>query len=94
MLAKPTYGVQWNACLYDDACLFIVPGTHERVRTADEKKANLTSPPPPLRVQDAGEEAAGKQIDGSWEVDPPTTLRVELKGELEELRLPPTADVS
>ena len=81
-LAAPTSGIQWNACLYDDDCLFLVPGTHTRPRTGEECKANQTDPPP-ARAFTPG---ADQGYDGAWEVDPPTTLRVSLKGEAMQAR--------
>lgn len=76
-LAAPTHGVQWNACLYDDDCLFIVPGTQARLRDQHERKANQEIPPPARPFY--GEDDAG--FDGAWSIDPPSTLRVSLKGE-------------
>lgn len=35
------HGVQWNAALYADDCLSAVPGSHARVRTQEEREANL-----------------------------------------------------
>lgn len=74
-LAAPTSGIQWNACLYDDDCLFLVPGSHTRLRTAEESKANQTEPPPArlFKTDDQG-------YDGAWDVDPSTVKRVSLKG--------------
>ncbi len=40
-LAIDHHGIQWNAALYDDDCLSAVPGSHRRIRTAEERKANL-----------------------------------------------------
>lgn len=40
-LNKPCFATQWNAALYDDACLIVVPGSHRRARTPDEKRVNL-----------------------------------------------------
>lgn len=77
-LAQPAFGIQWNVALYDDDCLFIVPGTHARVRTEEEVGANQAQPPNP-RVVDANAAAAAAGIDGTWSVDPPNTLRVSLK---------------
>ncbi|PWN32637.1 uncharacterized protein FA14DRAFT_161986 [Meira miltonrushii] len=74
-LAAPTHGIQWNACLYDDDCLFVVPGTHTRIRDEAERKANAEIPPAAKPFK--GEDDSG--FDGDWEIDPPTTLRVRLK---------------
>lgn len=74
-LAAPTHGIQWNACLYDDDCLFVVPGTHARIRDEAECKANAEIPPAAKLFK--GENDSG--FDGDWEIDPPTTLRVRLK---------------
>lgn len=91
-LAQPAYGVQWNAALYDDDCLFIVPGTHTRTRTEPERIANAKPPPPPVAVKraatgggghDVQSSIAGDQtsssINGDWSIDPPSTLRLTLK---------------
>lgn len=77
----PVDGVQWNAALYDDDCLFVVPGTHTRIRTDEERKANLEQPLAPVKVDndDAGEGNDVKGIDGNWAIDPPSVLRVHLK---------------
>lgn len=40
-LQKDYHGIQWNAALYDDECLSVVPKSHLRVSTPDEKKALL-----------------------------------------------------
>jgi hypothetical protein len=40
-LRKPCFATQWNAALYDDECLLVVPGSHNRPRTAEEKRVNL-----------------------------------------------------
>lgn len=74
-LAAPTHGIQWNACLYDDDCLFVVPGTQVRTRDEAERKANTEIPPPAKLYK--GKDDFG--FDGDWEIDPPTTLRVRLK---------------
>ncbi|KAL9932014.1 hypothetical protein V8E36_009075 [Tilletia maclaganii] len=78
--AKDGGGIQWNAALYDDACLFLVPGTHRRVRTEQERKANATAPPAPTPISpgQALSEADREALDGKWAIDPPTTLRVSL----------------
>ncbi|KAE8226251.1 hypothetical protein CF319_g1139 [Tilletia indica] len=79
--AKDGGGIQWNAALYDDACLFVVPGTHRRVRTEQERIANATPPPAPTPIPQGKELGAVEReaLDGNWEVDPPTTRRVVLK---------------
>lgn len=82
-LDTPTYGVQFNTALYDDDCLFIVPGTHRRLRTKPEIEANNAKAPPATRTeatQSNTEQQQGFAPDGSWiGVDPPNTLRVKLK---------------
>ncbi len=42
-LSKRQYGIQWNTALLDDACLFVVPGTHATPLT-DEQRSVLNSP--------------------------------------------------
>jgi len=49
------HGVQWNAALYDEACLRIVPGSHKRNITDAERDVLLNHPldamPGELRVE-------------------------------------------
>ena len=40
-LQKDSFATQWNAALYDDECLLVVPGSHCRPRTAEERNINL-----------------------------------------------------
>jgi hypothetical protein len=40
-LMKPNFATQWNAALYDDSCLLVVPGSHRRARTPEQKRVNL-----------------------------------------------------
>ena len=40
-LEKPCFATQWNAALYDDECLLVVPGSHRRPRTPEEMRVNL-----------------------------------------------------
>lgn len=40
-LQKPLVATQWNAALYDDECLIVIPGSHRRPRTEDERRINL-----------------------------------------------------
>ncbi|KAI7896970.1 uncharacterized protein EV154DRAFT_454977 [Mucor mucedo] len=43
-LTIPHYGTQWNTALYDDACLFVVPNSHRRVRTSTERDITINDP--------------------------------------------------
>ncbi|KAJ3071212.1 hypothetical protein HDU98_005658 [Podochytrium sp. JEL0797] len=43
-LTIPHYGTQWNCALYDDACLYIIPKSHNRVRTEEERRINIEDP--------------------------------------------------
>lgn len=40
-LAIDHHGIQWNTALYDDDCLSAVPRSHRRIRTEEERKADL-----------------------------------------------------
>jgi hypothetical protein len=40
-LAIKHYGIQWNAALYDDDCLSAIPRSHTRIRSEQERQANL-----------------------------------------------------
>ncbi|KDN37256.1 hypothetical protein K437DRAFT_276610 [Tilletiaria anomala UBC 951] len=77
-LRTPTHGIQWNAALYDDDCLFVVPGTHRRIRTHEEKQANHAKAPEAKKCAE-GYGGAGEELDVACSADPPTTLRVKLK---------------
>lgn len=78
-LKAPDNGVQWNVALEDDDCLFVIPGTHKRLRSQEEIKANQMKTPEAVLIKSIGEEIG---FDGSWEEDPKTTLKVRLKGEI------------
>lgn len=39
-LEKPGWHAQWNLALYDDSSLVLVPGSHKRARTEDERAAD------------------------------------------------------
>ncbi|THU87865.1 hypothetical protein K435DRAFT_680977 [Dendrothele bispora CBS 962.96] len=39
-------GVQWNTALYEDSCLYIVPGSHKHPRTEDQRALSMTMEPP------------------------------------------------
>lgn len=43
--------VQWNTALYDDACLVIVPASHRRIATDEERDAQFRRPMDPLPNQ-------------------------------------------
>ncbi|KAI8365382.1 uncharacterized protein BYT42DRAFT_589710 [Radiomyces spectabilis] len=43
-LTIPHYGTQWNTALYEDACLYVVPNSHRRVRTAEERDVTINDP--------------------------------------------------
>ncbi|KAJ3819476.1 hypothetical protein F5880DRAFT_1099126 [Lentinula raphanica] len=48
-------GVQWNTALYEDACLYVVPGSHKVPRTPEQRAHSCTLDPPdnPLSMPDA-----------------------------------------
>ncbi|KAF2095038.1 phytanoyl-CoA dioxygenase family protein [Rhizodiscina lignyota] len=39
-LQEPAWHAQWNLALYDDHSLVVVPGTHQRARTDEERNAD------------------------------------------------------
>jgi hypothetical protein len=39
-LNKPAWHAQWNLALYDDSSLVVVPGSHKRARTEEERNAD------------------------------------------------------
>ncbi|KAF5347151.1 hypothetical protein D9758_011098 [Tetrapyrgos nigripes] len=45
-LGKWNNGVQWNTALYEDACLFIVPGSHKTPRSPGQRALSSTQEPP------------------------------------------------
>ncbi|KAJ7581732.1 hypothetical protein C8J56DRAFT_793539 [Mycena floridula] len=40
------YGVQWNTALYEDKCLYLVPGSHLCPRTSEQRALSMTMDPP------------------------------------------------
>ncbi|PCH34658.1 hypothetical protein WOLCODRAFT_139489 [Wolfiporia cocos MD-104 SS10] len=50
-LAVWHYGVQWNTALYEDSCLYVVPGSHKAPRTP-EQRAHSSTPDPPADPMD------------------------------------------
>ncbi|KAF9005116.1 hypothetical protein BDQ17DRAFT_1240311 [Cyathus striatus] len=45
-LNKWHYGVQWNTALYTDSCLYIVPGSHKKTRTPEQRALSCEQSPP------------------------------------------------
>jgi len=45
-LAVWHYGVQWNTALYEDSCLYVVPGSHKTARTPEQRVHSCTLDPP------------------------------------------------
>ena len=43
-LKQPGYHAQWNLALYDDSSLVLVPGSHKRARTEEERAADPYEP--------------------------------------------------
>jgi ectoine hydroxylase-related dioxygenase (phytanoyl-CoA dioxygenase family) len=55
-------GIQWNTALYDEACLLIVPGTHRRCATEEERDVQFRRPMDPIPGQLAVELKAGQGV--------------------------------
>lgn len=49
-LEKPGYHAQWNLALYDDSSLVLVPGSHKRARTDEERGAGPYEPKMPGQI--------------------------------------------
>ncbi|KDQ57915.1 hypothetical protein JAAARDRAFT_129673 [Jaapia argillacea MUCL 33604] len=49
------YGVQWNTALYEDSCLYLVPGSHKTSRTPEQRlhSSSLDPPKNPLEMPGA-----------------------------------------
>ncbi|KAI0701038.1 hypothetical protein BC835DRAFT_1324634 [Cytidiella melzeri] len=45
-LARWHHGTQWNTALYEDNCLYVVPGSHKVPRTPDQRAHSCTLDPP------------------------------------------------
>ncbi|KIP04423.1 hypothetical protein PHLGIDRAFT_120730 [Phlebiopsis gigantea 11061_1 CR5-6] len=45
-LSKWHFGIQWNAALFDDSCLYLVPGSHALPRTPEQRSQSSTMDPP------------------------------------------------
>ncbi|KAJ3861084.1 MAG: hypothetical protein NXY57DRAFT_1005446 [Lentinula lateritia] len=39
-------GIQWNTALYEDSCLYVVPGSHQIARTPEQRVHSCTIDPP------------------------------------------------
>lgn len=46
-LGKPGWHAQWNLALFDDSSLVVVPGSHKRARTEEERAAEPYEPDMP-----------------------------------------------
>ena len=49
-LGRPGYHAQWNLALYDDSSLVLVPGSHKRARTEEERAAEPYEPHLPGQI--------------------------------------------
>jgi hypothetical protein len=49
-LGERGWHAQWNLALYDDASLIVVPGSHKRARTAEERAADPYEPDMPNQL--------------------------------------------
>ncbi|KAJ4311600.1 hypothetical protein N0V94_007864 [Neodidymelliopsis sp. IMI 364377] len=49
-LRRPSHHAQWNLALYDDSSLVLVPGSHARARTDEERNADPFEPKLPGQV--------------------------------------------
>ncbi|KAH7071633.1 hypothetical protein FB567DRAFT_564461 [Paraphoma chrysanthemicola] len=49
-LRKPGWHAQWNLPLYDDSSLVLVPGSHKRARTDEERNADPYAPSLPGQI--------------------------------------------
>ncbi|KAJ4339956.1 hypothetical protein N0V87_002895 [Didymella glomerata] len=49
-LSRPGFHAQWNLALYDDSSLVLVPGSHRRARTEQERNADPYEPDMPGQI--------------------------------------------
>lgn len=61
-LMRVQHGVQWNTALYDEACLYIVPGSHRRPSTDEERDVVKHRPQEPMPGQFIVELQAGQGV--------------------------------
>jgi len=62
VLNRPNYGLRWHLALVDDACLQLVPGSHKRYRTDEERECLLNSRHKDLSTQQVMDLKAGQTI--------------------------------
>ncbi|OGG48975.1 MAG: hypothetical protein A3F84_08205 [Candidatus Handelsmanbacteria bacterium RIFCSPLOWO2_12_FULL_64_10] len=61
-LRRLQHGVQWNTALYDEACLFIVPASHLRPKTPEERDVVFNRSKDPMPGQMAVALRAGQGV--------------------------------
>ncbi|KAL1915234.1 uncharacterized protein VTP21DRAFT_7510 [Calcarisporiella thermophila] len=61
-LKIPHYGTQWNTALYDDDALIVVPGSHLRVRTPEERDTMISDGYAPLPGEKVVKLKAGQTV--------------------------------
>lgn len=61
-LRKLKHGIQWNTALYDETCLYIVPASHRRPKTPEEREIVFGRPREPMPGQMAVELRAGQGV--------------------------------
>jgi hypothetical protein len=61
-LLERHHGVQWNTALYDDACLYIVPKSHKRPSTPEERDIVKNRPHDPMPEEFIVELKAGQGV--------------------------------
>ena len=62
ILNAPRFGTQWNTALYDDECLLVVPGSHCRPRTDEERRVTMETPRAPLSGESVVKLKAGETV--------------------------------
>jgi hypothetical protein len=61
-LARYRDCVQWNTALYDDACLRVIPGSHRRAATPEERDVQFRRPMDPMPGEMTVELKAGQGV--------------------------------
>jgi ectoine hydroxylase-related dioxygenase (phytanoyl-CoA dioxygenase family) len=62
ILAQHQDGVQWNTALYDEACLWVVPASHRRAATPEEREVLFRHPMEPMPGEMVVELKAGQGV--------------------------------